>query len=216
MRRIFGVRRAEFAVAFLAAAAVVVVGIELGIVVAVVASIVDHLRHSYLPHSAVLRKSREGHWHATPVAAGERTVEGLAVYRFGSSLYFANAPRLLIDVGLLTGSGGPVVWFCLDAAAIGDIDYSAAAVLDQVRSQLSTSGTRVVLANVIDPVRHQLDGYGFTTRVGADAYFETAGAALEHFEHVARLRPDEQPSAPPTEPRDEPAETDRRRDDPRG
>jgi hypothetical protein len=59
-------------------------------------------------------------------------------------------------------------------------------------------------SNVIDPVRHQLDGYGFTARVGADAYYETAGSALEQFEHRARLRPDEQSAKP----RDEPPDAD--------
>ena len=47
MRRILAVRRAEFVVAVLTALAVVVLGVEDGIVVAVVVSIIDHLRHSY-------------------------------------------------------------------------------------------------------------------------------------------------------------------------
>ena len=46
MRRILAVRRDEFAVALLTTAAVVVLGVEDGIAVAIVASIVDHLRHS--------------------------------------------------------------------------------------------------------------------------------------------------------------------------
>jgi high affinity sulfate transporter 1 len=181
MRRIYAVRGTEFAVALITAIAVVFLGLEQGIVVAVVASIVDHLRHSYNPHSTVLRKSPEGHWHAKPVAAGERTVAGLVIYRFGSSLYFANASRLPVDVALLTGQGEHVDWFCLDAAAIGDVDYTAAAVLTRVRSQLAASGTRLVLANVIDPVRAELDRYGLTVQVGHDAFFDTAGSTLEHF-----------------------------------
>jgi MFS superfamily sulfate permease-like transporter len=181
MRRIYAVRGTEFAVALITAIAVVFLGLEQGIVVAVVASIVDHLRHSYNPHSTVLRKSPEGHWHAKPVAAGERTVAGLVIYRFGSSLYFANASRLPVDVALLTGQGEHVDWFCLDAAAIGDVDYTAAAVLTRVRSQLAASGTRLVLANVIDPVRAELDRYGLTAQVGHDAFFDTAGSTLEHF-----------------------------------
>jgi high affinity sulfate transporter 1 len=181
MRRIVAVRGSEFTVALVTATAVVVLGVEQGIVVAVVASIVDHLRHSYNPHSTVLRKSPEGHWRPVPVAAGERTVAGLVIYRFGSSLYFANAYRVPADVALLTGQGEHVGWFCLDAAAIGDVDYSAAAVLSRVQSQLAASGTRLVLANVIDPVRTQLDRYGFTSQVGHDAFFDTAGSTLEHF-----------------------------------
>src|SRR5438067_1469551 len=47
LRRIYRLRRAEFVIALLTMAAVVFIGVEQGIVLAIVASIVDHLRHSY-------------------------------------------------------------------------------------------------------------------------------------------------------------------------
>ena len=62
MRRILAVRRDEFAVALLTAAAVVVLGVEDGIVLAVIASVIDHLRHSYNPSNHVLVKSPAGYW----------------------------------------------------------------------------------------------------------------------------------------------------------
>ena len=98
MRRILSCRRHEFAIALLTAAAVVVLGVEEGIVLAVVASIIDHLRHSYHPRNSVLVKSPAGHWQPAPVRPGARTEEGLVVYRFGTSLYYANASRLIDDV----------------------------------------------------------------------------------------------------------------------
>ena len=125
MRRILACRRHEFAVALLTTAAVVVLGVEYGIVLAVVASIIDHLRHSYSPRNSVLVKSPAGHWQPTPVVPGARTEEGLVVYRFGTSLYYANASRLLDDVTALAGHGGPLRWMVFDCAAIGDVDYTA-------------------------------------------------------------------------------------------
>lgn len=85
MRRILAVRRYEFAVALLTATAVVVLGVEDGIVLAVVASLIDHLRHSYHPRNSVLVKSPAGHWQSAPVVPGARTEEGLAVYRFSGN-----------------------------------------------------------------------------------------------------------------------------------
>jgi sulfate permease, SulP family len=46
---------------------------------AVVASIIDHLRHTYHPRNSVLVKSPSGHWHPIPVRPGARTEDGLAV-----------------------------------------------------------------------------------------------------------------------------------------
>ena len=60
LRRILACRRHEFAVALLTAVAVVVLGVEEGIALAVLASIIDHLRHSYHPLNSVLVKSRPG------------------------------------------------------------------------------------------------------------------------------------------------------------
>jgi len=183
LRRIFRVRRAEFAVAALTTAAVVFLGVEQGILLAVVVSVVDHLRHSYEPRSSVLVKSAAGHWRSEPVAAGTMAAPGLVVYRFGAGLYFANASRLAEDVTVLCGQKTRVRWLCLDAAAIGDVDYTASAVLSQIATRLRDGGTRLLLSSVIDQVREQLDLYGFSATVGQDAYFDTAGEVLDAVRH---------------------------------
>ena len=110
MRRILAVRRPSSSSPVLTALAVVVLGVEDGIVVAVVVSIIDHLRHSYDPRSAVLVKSPVGHWRSMPVVPGARTADGLLVYRFGSGLYFANVSRLVADLTTITGEGQRVRW----------------------------------------------------------------------------------------------------------
>ena len=69
MRRILALRKHEFAVALLTTAAVLVLGVEYGIVLAIIASMVDHLRHSYSPLNSVLVKSPEGHWQPVPASA---------------------------------------------------------------------------------------------------------------------------------------------------
>jgi sulfate permease, SulP family len=199
MRRLYTLRREEFIVALLTAAAVVFLGVEQGVMLAIVASIVDHLRHSYDPRSSVLVKSAAGHWRSIPVSQGLRTVDGLVVYRFGTSLYFANASRLAADITTLTRQGGAPAWLCLDGAAIGDVDYSAAAVLTRIHRQLHERGTRLLLSNIIEPVRRQLDRYGITAAVGPDAYFDTAGEALDAFHTQHHDTPPPAVDAPTTD-----------------
>ncbi len=131
MHRLRIARRHEFAVALITAAAVVGLNVQYGIGVAIAASIIDHLRHSYRPRSHLLVKSAAGHWTAAPVEPGGRTEPGLVVYRFGTSLYFANASQFGEDLLTLTRHGGPLRWLVLDGAAIGDVDYTASAVLSQ-------------------------------------------------------------------------------------
>jgi len=178
MRRILATRKHEFAVALLTTAAVVGLGVEYGIILAIIASIVDHLRHSYSPLNSVLLKSPEGHWRAVPVGPGARTMEGLVVYRFGTSLYYANAAKLAEDITALAGHGPPLRWLVLDFAAIGDVDYTASAALTKVIEHLHQRHIRLVISSVLPPVRHQLDRYG----ISVDACYDTPGEALEAFD----------------------------------
>jgi SulP family sulfate permease len=181
MRRILACRRGEFAIALLTAAAVVLLGVEEGIVLAVAVSIIDHLRHTSHPLSSLLVKSPAGHWQPAPVLPGARTEEGLAVYRFGTGLYYANASRLIDDVTALSTQGSPLRWMVLDGAAIGDVDYTAAAVLTRVVEHLRKRHIRFAVSSVHGRVRKQLDRYGISAALGPGAYYDTPGEALEAF-----------------------------------
>ncbi len=189
MRQIRACRKRESVIALLTAVAVVVLGVEYGIVLAVVASIVDHLRHSYSPLNSVLMKSPAGHWHAAPVAPGARTEEGVVVYRFGTSLYYANATKLVEDVTTLISHGSPLRWLVIDCAAIGDVDYTASTVLVKVIEHVHQRHVRLVLSSVLDPVRQQLDRYGICTALGPDAFYDTPGQALEAFHATGPPQP---------------------------
>jgi high affinity sulfate transporter 1 len=199
LRRILAVRKGEFAVAVLATAAVVGLGVEDGILLAVVASVIDHLRHSYRPLSCVLVKSRAGHWQPCPVVPGARTEAGLVVYRFGTSLYYANAARLVEDIMALAGQDSQLRWLVLDGAAIGDVDYTSAAALTLVAQRLHARHIWFAVTSLLSPVREQLDRYGIKGAAGPDAYYDTPGEALEAFRaegHAAG------PGAPEVDPLD--------------
>ncbi|HYB88676.1 MAG TPA: SulP family inorganic anion transporter [Streptosporangiaceae bacterium] len=184
MRRILATRRRESIIALLTTVAVVVLGVEYGLVLAIIASIVDHLRHSYSPLNSVLVKSPAGHWRPIPVEPGARTEEGLVIYRFGTSLYFANAPKLVDDVMMLAGRGGPLRWLVIDCTAIEDIDYTASVVLARITEQLQQRHVRLALSTVLGPVQKQLDRYGIGAALGAGCYYGTPTEALEAF-HAA-------------------------------
>ena len=185
LRRILAVRKGEFAVALLTTVAVVALGVQDGIELAIIASVIEHLRHSYRPLSSVLVKSQAGHWQPCPVRPGARTEDGLVVYRFGTSLYYANAGRFIEDIAALVTHGGPLRWLVLDGAAIGDVDFTSASVLAQVAARLHERQIRFAVTSMLEPVRKQLDGYGIKGASGPDVYYDTPGQALNAF-HAAQ------------------------------
>ncbi|WP_203981622.1 SulP family inorganic anion transporter, partial [Planosporangium flavigriseum] len=153
MRQLFVMRRDEFLIALLTAVTVVFVGVEQGIVLAVVASVIDHVRHTYAPYTAVVVATDEGRFIDVPPTPQARTVEGLVIYRFGATLYYANARRLVDQVDACLAAPDPPRWFCLDCIAISDVDFTAAAALRQIHNELATARARLILTEVLDPVR---------------------------------------------------------------
>ena len=171
----------EYIVALVTTAAVVGLGVEDGIVLAVVASIVNHLRHSYSPLNSVLVRSPLGHLRPVPVQPGGRTGEGLVIYRFGTSLYFANAAKLADDVTALVEHGGPLRWMVFDCAAIEDLDYTASSVLTRAVEEMQRRHVRVAFSSVLAHVRQQFDRYGISKNLDSDAWYDSAGEAFAAF-----------------------------------
>jgi len=184
MRKVFKLRRDEFFVAALTAAVVVLVGVEQGIVIAIVASIIDHIRRSYRPPTAVLEPEPKGRgFVAGTTTPGARTEDGLVVYRFAAPLYYANATWFSEEVlGFVHDeAAGKVRWLCLDLSALPDVDYTGAETLKQLHTELDTAGVRLVFADVLARTRTELDRFGITDLVGTDAYFSSVADMADAF-----------------------------------
>src|SRR6202041_4015400 len=61
----------EFRLAIVTAAAVVAIGVEQGILLAIALSLFRHVRHSYNPHTIMLMPSPSGRWVPMPAAPGQ-------------------------------------------------------------------------------------------------------------------------------------------------
>jgi sulfate permease, SulP family len=182
MRSIFRVRLDEFMIAAGTAVLVVGLGVEQGIVGAVIVSMIAHLRRSYRPNDTVLVVRGPGDIKAEPVAPGVVTLPGLIVYRFTNSLYYANASHFHAEILELLDSAEPKAqWFCIDCAAVYDIDYTGDRLLHELHTELQDRGVRVVLSEVPDSVRRLLDRYGVTRLLGQDAFFETVSQVVAAF-----------------------------------
>jgi sulfate permease, SulP family len=175
----------EFHLAIITAAAVVAIGVEQGILLAIALSLFRHVRHSYNPHTIMLMPSPSGRWVPMPAAPGQETEPGLIVYRFNSDLFYANAGRFADEVHLLVKRAPtPVRWFIIDAGPITDIDYSAAQSVRDLLEELSSKGVGIIFARVSPYLRSDMDRYRITTAVGETRIFATLHEA------IARVRDD--------------------------
>jgi MFS superfamily sulfate permease-like transporter len=152
----------EHALALLTAAVVVLLGVEQAIVLAMVLSLLRVLQHSYHPQTGVLVANAHGWSEMKPPIAGAVTQPGLAIYRFGAPLFYANAGRFSAEIRELVGAiPSKPRWLVVDAEAITNIDYTAARMVRQLHADLMQSGVEFALARVAaslhsDLIRHHL------------------------------------------------------------
>ena len=170
----------EFHLAIATAAAVVAIGVEQGILLAIALSLFRHVRHSYRPHSSVLVPDASGQWTAVEATPGIVTEAGLIVYRFGADLFYANQNSFCDEVhALVQHAPAPIRWFVVDAGAITDIDYSAAQSVRDLLDDLRGHGVSMIFGRVSRYLRSDLDRHGITKAVGEAGIFTTLHAAID-------------------------------------
>ena len=183
-KRLARFRRSELILALATTAAVLVLGVLNGVLVAIALSILDLLRRVARPHDAI-----QGF---VPGVAGMHDIDdypnadlvpGLLVYRYDAPLFFANAEnfreRAMAAVNDFPGS---VEWFVLNAEANVEVDLTALDALDQLRAELERRGIVFAMARVKQDLRDELEAAGLLDKIGEDRIFMTLPTAVEAYE----------------------------------
>lgn len=182
MRRIYRERPAEFLVALITSGVVIFVGVEQGIVLAMILSLVSHTRHGYRPKNGVMVQMQPDGWRMKPIQSRAEFLPGLLIYRFSHGMYYANAELLSREVLWLSREAEPpLAWFCISAGAVDDVDFSAAATLRFLHGALRRRGIRLVFCELAGDVHAELERSGITELVGREAFFATPGEVIEAF-----------------------------------
>jgi MFS superfamily sulfate permease-like transporter len=178
----------EYRLAIVTAATVVVLGVEQGILLALVLSLLQHVRHNYQPHTGVIVRDPDEHFRLDPTAPGKLLEPGLVMYWFGANLFYANAGHFAEEARrLVTGSPVPVRWLVVDAGAIADIDYSAGLTLRELHQDLARQGVVLALARASASLREDLDDHDLTRVIGAGHIFDSRHESLEAFHAETRI-----------------------------
>ena len=184
MRGIWRLRRDEFWVAALTATFVVCVGVEQGIILAIVLSVILHVKRHYSSRDRVLAWDGSGHLMMQRPTPGTVSEPGLVVYEFGVGLFYANAERLSEEIVGLVDVPEPPRWFVLDAVAIDDVDYTGGQTLAEIADQLAKRNIVFVVATAGHHLQRELDRFGVSDKLGAGRYYDTVADARDAF-HAA-------------------------------
>ncbi|MGI6856986.1 SulP family inorganic anion transporter [Mesorhizobium sp. 1B3] len=184
LRQIWRVSPMEFGFALIALLGPISLGVLNGVIVAVGATLLYVLRKMMFPRDALLgrKAGRDGFYklHRDPLA---RPVPGFAVCLIQGSLLFFNAEhvetrlrRIVRDLPERTE------WFILDASAIVQVDSTGAAMLDDIRVELSARGIALGFAELHAESRALLERAGVIERTGEAMVFDNLDEAFHAFE----------------------------------
>ena len=177
----------EYALAVMTAVVVVLVGVEEGIVLAMLVSLARVVRHDYHPHSGVLQANPDGSWKLAPVAPHVVTEPGLVLYRFGAELFYANAGRFLEEVTqVVQPMPSSVKWVVVDAEAMTHLDYTAARILLGLKTSLTEAGVELAFARVPWDLKSDFDRHHVTEVIGPGLFFNRLHDAIAAFEGSAK------------------------------
>ncbi len=178
-RAIWRASRAEFVVALVSAFGVIVLGVELGIAVAVGLAVVLRTWRSARPHMVELGRRRgTTSWELMGCHDVEHVDHVLTVF-FDEALYFANAGVFRRELHELLAQNPSTKHVVLDAVAMSDIDYTGLQTLTEIVADLDAEHVGVFVARANEPVRHQLAN-AVDGRVRDLKHFDSVDAAATH------------------------------------
>jgi high affinity sulfate transporter 1 len=183
MKRLWARRRSEFVVALITAVTVFAVGVEQGIILAVVLSLLDLIRRQYQPGDFVIGQDQAGEPVYLPAVPGTQSLPGLVVFHYDAELFYANANRFADHFeSIISGAPDPVRWVALDCAAIPDIDYSAGVTLANLVDYTRARNARFVLVRPDTQLLNTLQTYGTLDAIGQDNIFPTMEEAFRAYQ----------------------------------
>jgi len=184
MRRYAATRRTDFILAMVALVAVVTTTVLVGLVIAVLLSLMLVLYRASRPYVARLGK-----------LSGERAtfvdlerhpeaeaIPGLLMLRVDAPLYFfnVNVARTAI-LEAVAGSDPRPSAVLLDIGATADFDVTTADTIRQLITELHDQSIEVILAQVKGPVRDRMRRMGMMEVVGEDHVHLSVAAAVEDY-----------------------------------
>jgi sulfate permease, SulP family len=180
-RRLWRVQRADFWVGMLAFVGTLVLGLELGVLLAVATSITLIVYRVTRPRMPELgRLAGTDSFVELSRNPDAQTYPDTVVVRVEAALYFTNAEALANRLLQLERDHPGLHTIVLDASGVNTLDATADHQLRKLATRYRDRGMRLLFVNVDDDVREVMDASGLTELLGADNFFATDADAVAH------------------------------------
>src|SRR5262245_25871463 len=140
LQRYYRISRPEFWLSVVAMLGVMTVGVLPGVLIAVGLALLKLLRLASRPHDVVLGLVREkDDVYSAVEEEGGKTIPGLIIYRFESSLLFFNADHFKDRArAIIKDANTRPRWFLFNAESVPVLDLTGADALEELHAELAS------------------------------------------------------------------------------
>ncbi len=183
-RRLLRINKKDFSLLLFAFFATLMLGIQYGVLLSVLASIIlifsritrpPVVRFGRLPNTNIFRNLDRD-----PQA---KIIPGVIIFRIDASLYFANVTYLKDKIyEAVAERQDPIHSFLIDASTTNEVDTSAITCLQEIAYEFKQTGIELYFSNVRGRIRDTMRRSGFLQQLGEDHFFYSKTAAIKHIE----------------------------------
>jgi high affinity sulfate transporter 1 len=179
-RRLWSQSRSEFILSMTAFAGVVLLGVLLGIVVAITLSVANVFRRTWWPYQAILgRRPGIAGYHDVERHPEAELLAGCTIFRFDAPLIFANARTFRDQVLGIAKANAKPAWIIVAAEPLTDVDTTACDMLEDLVMDLDQQGVTLVFAEMKGPVKEKARQFGLGATIPDERFFPTLGTAVK-------------------------------------
>jgi sulfate permease, SulP family len=169
----------EFGLASVTLLAVVLIGVEQGIGVAVGLAILDRIRLSARPQLHELgRLPGTTSWAPLSAEPSATELPGVLVLLFATPLWYANAAHFRDEVVAALGRKPDTQTLVLDALGMSDVDFTGSRALGHVLDACDRAHVTFAVARSGDHLEDMLQRSGLTQRIGPSHFYSSVNEAV--------------------------------------
>eukprot|EP01125_Pyxidicula_operculata_P012514 TRINITY_DN4109_c0_g1_i2.p2 TRINITY_DN4109_c0_g1~~TRINITY_DN4109_c0_g1_i2.p2 ORF type:complete len:245 (-),score=38.52 TRINITY_DN4109_c0_g1_i2:705-1439(-) len=181
---------------FLTFAITVTLGVDLGIFISIGISILMVVRHTSLPHIAILGKNESNKWVDVSSDHHAKITPGILIVRVDEALYFANMEQIKDMFKRIEQFGShlahptddnlqvPLKAIIIHAGNISKMDASAMEILSEMMAEYQKNGIFVCFVKLRPKLKISFLQSGIIGALGGDRIFSTTEEALTYVKNT--------------------------------
>jgi high affinity sulfate transporter 1 len=183
LKRIYSINRFDFALAMVALFGVLAFNLMLGLLIAVVGSLLAITLKASMPHTAILGKvPNQDTYSDIKRNPNNQAIDGMIIVRPDAPIFFANANRIREEImSLVHSSKTPTKVVVIDLESTDELDLPSLDMLSELKSRLDDLKVGLNLARVHGSVRRFLQRSSLLDKIGEENIYAHVDQAVYAF-----------------------------------